>query len=143
MYNLLAKKSHLHVYEGLAGVAAKLANDRIQDVLHPGMLDGVVGCKVTTLEISLRMISEEGPLTSVIVLVHCLQPADVVMRVRDYVDLKDVRNNYDRQRDGEPSYCEVRSHSVLTRLTSVSSLSPLQQVYTIYTYVGTKPIVVR
>ena len=42
---VLGKKCHLHVDKGLVWVTTKLVNDRIQDVLHPGMLDGVVGCK--------------------------------------------------------------------------------------------------
>ena len=39
------KVGHLHIDKGLVRVTTKLVNDRIQDVLYPGMLDGVVGCK--------------------------------------------------------------------------------------------------
>ena len=39
------KIGHLHVNEGLVRITTELVDDRIQDVLNPGMLDGVVGCK--------------------------------------------------------------------------------------------------
>ena len=42
---LLGEKRHFHIAEGLVRITTELVHDRIQDVLNPGMLDGVVGYK--------------------------------------------------------------------------------------------------
>lgn len=40
-----SKECHFHIDETLAGVSQKLRNDRVEDVLHPSMLDVIADCK--------------------------------------------------------------------------------------------------
>eukprot|EP00958_Prasinococcus_capsulatus_P013399 scaffold1381_cov386-Prasinococcus_capsulatus_cf.AAC.22 len=65
------KERHFHVYELPVGVVEQLPNHRVQDVLNLGLLDGGVG--------------------AIEVLIHCFQPANVVVRVRNQVYVEDRR----------------------------------------------------
>jgi hypothetical protein len=66
----LPEERRFHVDEPSVGVFLQFIHHRVENVLHPSVLDGVVG--------------------TVVVLVYRFQPTDVVMSVRDEVDVDET-----------------------------------------------------
>jgi hypothetical protein len=52
------EERHLHVGEGLGGVVVQLLHNGVEDVLHAGLVDGLVAAIVVLVH-SLRVVGKE------------------------------------------------------------------------------------